>query len=133
MFQLSDVQLAILRVLWEMGRGTVADVHRALPDERDLASSTVATLLSRMEKRRLVTHDTEGRKFVYRPLVSEHEVRSEVLETVTDGLFEGDVTALVSHLLDPKSVKSGDLDRVQALLDSMRRADDQGPADEGQA
>ena len=127
MFQLSDVQLAILRVLWETGRGTVADVHRALPPERDLASSTVATLLSRMEKRGLVTHDTDGRKFVYRPLVSEGDVRRDVLETVTDGLFEGDVAALVSHLLAPGSVAAGDLDRVQQLLDSMRReADEEG-------
>lgn len=121
MFQLSDVQLAILRVLWERGRGTVAEVHRDLPPDRDLASSTVATLLSRMEKRGLVTHETEGRKFVYRPNVSEHDVRSDVLETVTDGLFEGDVAALVSHLLDPRSVANGDLDRVQQLLDAMRR------------
>lgn len=124
MFQLSDVQLAIMRVLWRLGHGTVADVHGVLASERDLASSTVATLLSRMEKRGLVTHDTDGRKFVYRPLVSERDVRDEVLETVTDGLFEGDVAALVNHLLAPDSVADGDVERVRALLDEMRRRDD---------
>ena len=119
MFQISDLQLALLRVLWDVGEGTVADVHAALAG-RDLAASTVATLLARMEKRGLVDHRTEGRRFVYRPCVSEEEVRTTALTTVRDGLFAGDVTALVSHLLDPKTVRPEDRDAVRALLRELR-------------
>lgn len=54
--QLTDLQLALLRVLWTRGEATVQDMVEALRPERDLAPTTVATLLSRLEKRRVVSH-----------------------------------------------------------------------------
>jgi len=119
MFQITDLQLDILRVLWEREEATVAEVHGALPSHRDLASSTVATLLARLEKRELISHRTAGRRHVYRALISEDQVRRSVLDTVTEGVFGGDVAAIMSHLLDPRSVRPGDLDRVRQLLDEM--------------
>lgn len=120
MFQVTDLQLAVLRELWTQGEANVAAVHGALQDERGLATTTVATLLSRLEKRGLVTHRADGRKHVYRATVSEPEVQSALLDSVTDGVFGGDVTALVSHLLSAREVSSGDLAAVQEILDRMQ-------------
>lgn len=120
MIQITDLQLDILRVLWERDGATVADVHAALPPHRELAASTVATLLSRLEKRQLIDHATAGRRHVYRALVSESDVRTAILDTVTDGVFGGDVAALVSHLLDGRLVGRDDLDKVRDLLDAMQ-------------
>ncbi len=120
MFQVTDLQLAVLRELWSRGEASVADVHEALQDERGLATTTVATLLSRLEKRGLVTHRADGRRHVYRALVTEQEVQTALLDSVTDGVFGGDVTALVSHLLTAREVSPGDLAAVQELLDRMQ-------------
>jgi len=120
MFQVTDLQLTVLRELWTRGEASVADVHGALQDERGLATTTVATLLSRLEKRGLVTHRTDGRKHVYRATVTEPEVQTALLNSVTDGVFGGDVTALVSHLLGARDVSSGDLAAVQEILDRMQ-------------
>jgi len=120
MFQVTDLQLAVLRELWSRGEASVADVHEALQDERGLATTTVATLLSRLEKRGLATHRTDGRRHVYRASVSEQEVQTALLDSVTDGVFGGDVTALVSHLLTARDVSPGDLAAVQELLDRMQ-------------
>ena len=46
---LGDLQLAIMRVLWSQGEATVADVHRALLEERGLAPTTIATMLVKMD------------------------------------------------------------------------------------
>ena len=119
MFQITDLQLDILRVLWEREEATVAEVHGAMPSHRSLASSTVATLLARLEKRGLISHRTVGRRHVYRAAISEEQVRSSFLDTVTDGVFGGDIAALVSHLLDARSVSPGDLERVRQMLDQM--------------
>ncbi len=73
---LGDLQLAIMRVLWRQGEASVAAVHRELLDERGLAPTTIATMLTKMEKKGVVSHRTEGRKFLYRPTVSEAEVSS---------------------------------------------------------
>ena len=114
--KLSELQLAILRVLWEQQEATVSEVHAALQD-RGLAMTTVATLLSRLEKAGVLAHRSQGRQFIYRPMVSEPEVRRSMLADVTEMLFSGDVTAMVSQLLSVRDVSADELARVKALIE----------------
>jgi len=96
---LGDLQLAIMRVLWERDEASVSDVHTALLPERGLAPTTIATMLVKLERRGVIDHRVEGRKFIYRPTVSQHAVRRSMVSELTSRLFEGDVAALVSHLI----------------------------------
>ena len=114
---LTDLQLAVMRVLWERGEANVAEIWEALRPERGLAQTTVATLLSRLDKRGAVTHRREARQFVYRAAVSEPQVRRVMVRELTARLFDGDVTALVSHLLSGREVSAGDLAKVKALIE----------------
>lgn len=114
--ELSELQLAVMRALWQRGKATVADIHGALEPERGLALTTVATVLTRLEKAGLVAHRAAGRHYVYRPLVSEETVRREMVSVLTDRLFEGDAAALVSHLLGAGEIRADDLARVKRLI-----------------
>jgi len=113
---LTDLQLAIVRTLWERGEGTVVEVQEALAPERRLAQTTVATILTRLEKRGIVRHEPQGRTFVYRALVSESQVRRSMVSDLTDLLFDGSPAALISHLLSEKQIDEGDLDEVKRLI-----------------
>ena len=114
--RLGDLQLAILRVLWRDGEATVADVHEALAAARGLAPTTIATMLQKLERKGVVEHRTEGRRFVYRPLVSEDQVTRTMVAELTAQLFRGDVTALVSHLLSEHDVDRAELARLRTLI-----------------
>jgi len=115
--QLSDLQLGLLRILWNRGEATAADVHAALLEQdRELAPTTVSTMLSRLEKKGTVTHRVEGRQFIYRALVTEEEVRRSMLSRVTDYFFGGDVSALVSHLVEDRDVDPDDVARLKQML-----------------
>ncbi|MGH7503270.1 MAG: BlaI/MecI/CopY family transcriptional regulator [Longimicrobiales bacterium] len=118
---LTGLQLALVRVLWERGSATVVEVQEALREERPLAQTTVATLLSRLEKRGVVAYRTEGRQYVYRALITEDEVRGSVLEEVTERLFHGDVATLVSHLISGTEVDARELARVRELIEARER------------
>jgi predicted transcriptional regulator len=119
--QLSDLQLAVMRVIWDRGEATVAEVHEVLHDQRGLATTTVATVLTRLEKRGVLCHRREGRQFVYEPTVSEEEVQRSMVSELADRVFRGDVTELVSHLLDGRDMSPGDLQRVRALFEERSR------------
>ncbi len=114
--RLGALQLAIMRVLWEQREATVASVHSALHAERGLALTTIATMLRKMEAKGVVDHRAEGRQFIYRPLVPEHEIRSNMLGELTERLFLGDTAALVSHLLDAEGIEPAELDRLKELI-----------------
>lgn len=113
---LTDLQFAIMRILWERSEGTVLDVQNRLRPDRDLAQTTIATLLTRLEKRGVVEHRLEGRQFVYRPLVTEQEVRRSMVSELTSLLFDGSSAALMSHLLRSREMEPGDIDRVKRLI-----------------
>lgn len=118
MYSLTEFQLSILQVLWEHEEATVTEVVSAL--ERSSAPSTVATMLGRLEKRGLVAHRSEGRQYVYRATVAEDDVRRSVVREftdLTDDLFAGDVTAVVSQLLTFRDVRGADLERLRSLID----------------
>ncbi|HEU5261932.1 MAG TPA: BlaI/MecI/CopY family transcriptional regulator [Gemmatimonadales bacterium] len=119
---LTALQLALMQVLWAQGEATVQEVLKGL--DRRLAQSTVATLLSRLEKKGLVTHRVAGRQYVYRAVITEPEVRQTMVQGLTmlaDDLFDGDVAALVSHLLTARDVNRDDLARVKALIEARER------------
>ncbi len=96
---LGDLQLAIMRVLWERGEAAAAEVREALEPERRLAPTTVATMLAKMERKGVVAHRRDGRRFVYLPTVTEEGVKRSMVDQLTARLFDGDPAALVSHLL----------------------------------
>jgi predicted transcriptional regulator len=118
---LTDLQLAILREIWRRKRATVTDVHEALLDETGLAKKTIGTMMTRLEKQGFLEHYAEGREFVYEPTVSEEEVGRAKVRNIVDRLFGGSVTALVSHALEAKDVKPGDVERVRALIAELDR------------
>lgn len=119
--QLSGLQLAIMRVLWDRGEATVADVHEVLHRDRGLAPTTVATILTRLEKRDLLSHRREGRQFIYKALVSEDEVRKSMVSELTDRVFQGNVAELVGHLLSEQEITAGDLEVVKQLIEKKAK------------
>ncbi|MGD8395957.1 MAG: BlaI/MecI/CopY family transcriptional regulator [Candidatus Eiseniibacteriota bacterium] len=119
--QLSGLQLAVMRELWQRGEATVAEVHAALRESRGLAVTTIATVLSRLEKRGLVRHRRDGRQYIYHAAVSDRDVQRSMLAELTERVFDGDVTALVSHLITDRELEPDDLSRVKAMIEARER------------
>lgn len=120
---LGDLQLAIMRILWGRGEASVADVHEALEPERGLALTTIATMLAKMEKKGVVDHRAEGRRFLYQPTVSEGQVRRSMVSDLTSQLFLGDTFALVNHLLAEHEIDAQELDQLRTLIASKEKED----------
>ena len=114
--KLADLQLAIMRTLWGRHEASVSEVHNDLFASRGLAPTTIATMLVKMEKKGVVTHRTEGRRYIYSPTVSEEEVTRSMVAEMKDRLFQGDPVALVSHLLDEHDVDAADLEDLKKLI-----------------
>lgn len=117
--QLSGLQLALLRALWQGGELSVTEVHAAVSTERDLAPTTVGTLLKRLERRGVVAHRIEGRQFLYSATVTEEESQRSMLREVNERLFAGDLPEMVNQLLRSRDFQAGDLDRVRRMLDEL--------------
>ena len=120
--QLTDLQLAILRVVWDKGEATVQDIWEALHPERGLAQTTIATMLSRLERRGVVTRRAQSRQYHYSAAVTEQEVQHSMVGELTERLFDGDVTALVQHLLSGEDVSPGDIAKIRDMIERQENA-----------
>jgi len=119
--QLTELQLAIMRVLWDRSEATVQEIWEALHAERGLAQTTVATMLSRLERRGVVTRRAppQSRQYHYRAAVTEREVQHSMVGELTERLFDGDVTALVQHLLTGEAVSPGDIAKIRDMIERV--------------
>jgi BlaI family transcriptional regulator, penicillinase repressor len=114
---LSELQIAVMRVLWQRDEASVADIAAILGDARGLKYTTVATLLTRLERRGVVAQRREGRQLIYRAQVSEPHVRRSMVADLIGSLFGGDANALVAHLVEESEIAPGDLARVRKRLE----------------
>jgi len=118
--RLTPLQLAVMQVLWSRDEASVIDVQRAMTGRR-LALTTVATMLVRLEQRGLVGHRVEGRQYIYRSRVSPAEVRETVTRELLRNLFDGDVAAFVSQLLDARKLTREEVADLQRLVRNKTR------------
>ena len=114
--RLADLQMAIMQVLWDKGEATVAQVRESLAPERDLAYTTVGTMLTKMEQNGQVTHRVVTRVNVYRPAIKPDQVKRRMLTDLAERLFAGDVGDLVCCLLDGVDVSADDLAEIKRLI-----------------
>lgn len=120
------LELECLRRLWDIGEGTVHDVRKAVG--RELAYTTVMTLLDRLEKRGGVSRIKRGRSFVYVPKISRDELRKSAVKELVDQFFEGSEEALARHLNEAAISSPRASDAVAPGLGALTTCNSPGPS-----
>lgn len=122
----SDRELDILKALWELGSGSVREVHERLAPDLGLAFNTVQTFLRNMEEKGLVGHRAEGRTFIYFPTHTREQVTSRFLSKV----FGGALDQFVLSMLRASDAAPDELKGLEELI-ARARADKQKPKQGG--
>jgi len=113
----SDREMEILKALWQLCEGSVRQVLDVVAPDGELAFNTIQTQLRIMEDKKLVSHRTDGRSFIYRPLYSRDSASSRFLEKV----FDGAVGDLVMTLLNSQQIPADELQKLERLIAQARK------------
>src|SRR5262245_60724007 len=97
---LTDVELELMNVIWNLGECTVRDVQAALPKERALAYTSVATMMKILEQKHALSSRRSERAHVYKARLSRVEYEATTLRHVTRNVFQGNPASVVMRLLD---------------------------------
>jgi predicted transcriptional regulator len=117
---LTDHELRLMEVVWRKNRATVADVVDALPPP-PLAYSTVLTTLRTLEQKGHVTHEEDGRAFVYRPSIARVDAANSAIGHVLDRFFGSSPGALALRLLGDARLSDDDLAQIKRILARRRK------------
>ena len=122
---LTEVELEFMNELWALGEGTVRDVLERLPEDRNLAYTSGATILRILEQKSFVTSRKEGKSHVYIPSLAKDEYQARSLKDLSAKLFDDTPASLVAALVNDGELTEEALGQIRALVD-RRLNDDSG-------
>jgi len=114
---LTEVELELMRIIWAKSDVTVRDVVDALPENRELAYTSVATIMKILEKKKVLSSKKAEHAHTYYPLISREEYESTSLRHLTQNVFQGDPSSMVMKLLNESSLSNDDLQAIKKFLD----------------
>jgi len=117
----TDMELAILQVLWNRGPSTVREVHETLGQNRTTGYTTTLKLMQIMAEKGLVTRDESRRTHIYEPAGSKDGTRQQLVRKLLDRAFEGSAKTLVMQALSANESSAEELKEIRDLLDSLER------------
>ncbi|HEX4321413.1 MAG TPA: BlaI/MecI/CopY family transcriptional regulator [Acidobacteriaceae bacterium] len=113
---LTEAELRIMKILWLRGESIVSDLVAAMPDGETLAYNSVLTTVRILEQKGYVDHRQEGRAFVYRPCVAEHEASRSEVRHVLSRFFGNSRERLLLSLLGDEDISPEELQRLKDAI-----------------
>jgi BlaI family transcriptional regulator, penicillinase repressor len=121
----TDAELAILRVLWELGPSTVRQVHDVLISRnRPTAYTTALKLLQIMTEKGLVRRDESDRTHVYHARLTEEQTQRQLVRDLLERAFGGSPSKLVMQALNAKRASPEELAEIRKLIEARREVRD---------
>jgi predicted transcriptional regulator len=113
---LTEAELRLMKILWRRGESAVNDLVAAMPDSESLAYNSVLTTIRILEQKGYVEHRQEGRAFVYRPCVAEHEASRSEMRHLMGRFFGNSRERLLLSLLGDEEVSPEELQRLKDAI-----------------
>jgi predicted transcriptional regulator len=120
--QPTDGELELLQFLWDAGPSELGAIHQSLAAQRKVALTTVATMLTVMLAKNLVTRKRQGRSWVYTANVTRDSAAKPIVRKLVDRVFDGSARGLVAHLLEHESLTDAERKELLELINRSRRS-----------
>lgn len=114
---LTGLELQVMNQLWDREKAFVKTLVDEWPQEPKPAYNTVSTVVRILEEKGFVSHEAFGRSHQYFPLVKREEYQKNLMKSVLQNVFAGDVTTMVSTLVDNEDISSKELDAIRKMID----------------
>jgi predicted transcriptional regulator len=117
---LTTAELEIMHVVWGLGRATVRDVYEALRERRQVAYTSVMTVMKILEKKGYLKKKQEDRAYLYRPARPRAQVLDVMVRDFVDRVFQGAAKPLLVHLVEDRRLSQEDLAEIRRLLEKSQ-------------
>jgi BlaI family penicillinase repressor len=119
---LTAQELAIMKVVWRLGHATVRDVYQALLESRQIAYTTVMTMMNVLEAKGYLKKEKHERAYRYRPTRPERTVISSMVREFVTRVFDGAPRALLLHLAKDNRLSTREREELSKLIEEMERS-----------
>ena len=118
--RISQSELDVMDVLWTQSPLGASEVAEALEARKDWNIRTIKTLLARLVEKGALSTETEGRRYLYSPLISKDSYAASATRRLSERLFGGRAAPLVMHLAKDDGLTKDDIAELEALLAKLK-------------
>lgn len=119
---LTGQELEIMKVIWRLGPATVRQVYEDLREQRQIAYTTVMTMMNILETKGFLKKSSGDKAFVYAPSKPEKQVLRAMVREFVDRVFNGAAEPLLLHLVEDEKLSGAELDEIRKSIDPHRRS-----------
>ncbi|MCP4662758.1 MAG: BlaI/MecI/CopY family transcriptional regulator [bacterium] len=113
---LTEFELEIMHVIWELGSCTVRQVYEVLLERKKIAYTTVMTMMNILDSKGHLSKHKAGRAFVYQPVQTKSAVISGLVEDFVSRVFQGSAQPLVLSLVKDRKLSEDDLEEISRMI-----------------
>jgi predicted transcriptional regulator len=117
----TDLELELLKVIWERGEATVREVFCDLQKQRKIAYTTVLTMMGVLERKGHLSKTEGERAYIYKPTAPQAEVVRNMVDEFVGRVFNGSAQPLLVHLVGDRRIAPKELEEVEKLMRARRR------------
>ena len=117
---LTDQELEIMKVVWDLNQATVRDVYQKLLEHRQIAYTTVMTMMKILEDKGHLKKNQQERAYVYTPTQPQQAVISGMVREFVNRVFNGSAEPLLMHLAAEEKISDADLAEITRLVKANR-------------
>lgn len=114
---LTSTELEIMQIVWELGSCAVRDVYKVLLNRKDVAYTTVMTMLGVLAEKGHLKKHKDGRAYIYSPTLPQKQVISNMVDDFVKRVFSGSASRLVLNLVDDQRLSEEDVKEITRILD----------------
>jgi BlaI family transcriptional regulator, penicillinase repressor len=117
---LTDQELEIMKIVWQLERATVRDVYEALLERRKIAYTTVMTMMKILEQKQYLKKTLEDRAYIYCPTRPKNQVIRGMVREFVDRVFNGSAQPLLLHLVEDRRLTEKELREIERLMEKKQ-------------
>jgi BlaI family penicillinase repressor len=122
---ISDLERALLDIIWSRHTATAAEIQETLAPERPLKDSTIRTVLMRLEEKGYVKHEVNGRTFVYSCVQAPGSIAAHAVQQIVERFCHGSLESLLAGMVNDELVDTDELREIVDRLSRERRSSQQ--------
>lgn len=117
--RLGETEMEILNHVWDLGEASVTDVRKRMLEYRNVAYTTVMTIMKNLAEKKLLKYRQEGLSYIYSAAVHPDEVRHNLVDNLIHKVFNGSAKNLVQTLVQNETLSEEELTEIRKMIDQM--------------
>jgi len=116
---LGETEMEILNHVWKLGEASVAEVRDEILKTREVAYTTVMTIMKNLSDKSYLKYRKEGMSYIYSAAVHPDQVKFSLIDRLIDKVFQGSPKDLVQTLVQSENLTEEERNEIKKLIDKM--------------